>query len=78
MDSAGISIGEIVAVSARDRMRLRTNPAMSSPAQHAVAILPTSTGGVTVGDASAYWVVLQSPAAAPQFEAKVQGGVLTF
>ena len=32
--------------------------------------LPSSTGGVTVGVASAYWVTVQSPAAAAQFAAK--------
>jgi hypothetical protein len=30
------------------------------------------------GMASAKFVALQSPAAAPQYEAKVQGGVLVF
>jgi hypothetical protein len=43
-----------------------------------VGSLPSSTGGVTVGVASAYWVVLQSPAAAPQVAAKVHGGLLVF
>ena len=38
----------------------------------------SSTGGVTVGVASAYCVVLQSPAAAPQVPANVQGELLVF
>src|SRR3954468_24129672 len=43
-----------------------------------VGSLPSSTGGVTTGVASAYCVVLQSPAAAPHVLAKVHGGVLVF
>ena len=43
-----------------------------------VGSLPSSTGGVTTGVASAYCVVLQSPAAALQVAAKVHGGVLVF
>ncbi len=43
-----------------------------------VGSLPSSTGGVTVGVASAYCVTVQSPAAAAQFAAKVQGELLVF
>src|ERR1700710_2894463 len=43
-----------------------------------VGSLPSSTGGITVGVASAYCVVLQSPAAAPQVLAKVHGELLVF
>src|SRR5260221_8511766 len=43
---------------------------------HSMPVGSSSTGGVTVGVASANWVVLQSPAAAPQVPAKVQGGLL--
>src|SRR4029079_4466823 len=43
-----------------------------------VGSLPSSTGGVTTGVASAYCVVLQSPAAALQVLAKVQVGVPDF
>ena len=39
--------------------------------------LPSSTTGITVG-VPAYWVVLHRPAAAAQFLAKVQVGLLVF
>ena len=51
---------------------------LQRPHSMPVGSLPSSTTGVTVGVASAYSVVLQSPAAAPQLEAKVHGGVLVF
>jgi hypothetical protein len=43
-----------------------------------VGSLPSSTAGTTVGVASAYCVVLQRPAAAPQVLAKVHGELLVF
>src|SRR4051794_7991511 len=43
-----------------------------------VGSLPSSMGATTVGVSSAYWVVLQRPAAAPQVLAKVHGEVLVF
>ena len=43
-----------------------------------VGSLPSSTTGITVGVAPAYCVVLHRPAAAAQFAAKVQGGLLVF
>ena len=43
-----------------------------------VGSLPSSTGGVIVGEALAYCVALQRPAAALQVLAKVHGGLLVF
>jgi len=43
-----------------------------------VTSLPSSTGGVMVGVASAYWVTVQSPAAVPQVAAKVHGELLVY
>src|SRR5262249_40934759 len=45
---------------------------------HSMPVGSSITGGVMVGDASAYSVVLHSPAAAAQFLAKVQGELLVF
>jgi hypothetical protein len=43
-----------------------------------VGSLPSSTGGVTAGLASAKSVTVQSPAAAAQVAANVQGGLWVF